>query len=99
TLSSQQNSDSTHIKEEKSRKRKLKSVNTLLIITFFYVLCYLPHTVRMVFRTPSQFSSAATVFGLMTLVNSSFNSIIYIARTKNISTFYRRLFVKYIYRE
>ena len=96
--SSQQNSDSIYIEEEKSRKRKLKSVNTLLIITFFYVLCYLPSTIRMVFKITSQFSLPALLFGIMMLGNSSFNSIIYIVRTKNMRTFYGRLFIKYIYR-
>ena len=88
-----------YIEEEKSRKRKLRSVNTLLLITFFYVLCCLPHTIRMVFRTPSNNGLIGLLFGLILLANSSFNSIIYISRTKDIRTFYGRLFVKVICRK
>ena len=69
--------------EEKSRQKKLKSVNTLLLITFSYVVCCLPQTFRMIV-----FGSNIIILPWLYLASTSMNSAIYIVRTSKIRQFY-----------
>ena len=96
------NTSAVIIEEEKSRQRKLRSVNTLCIITFFYVVCCFPNTIRMMCGLVTHMGdhkvSIVVILAIMYLSNSSINSIVYIVRTKNIRLFYDRLILKYIVR-
>ena len=96
------NTSAVIIEEEKSRHRKLRSVNTLCIITFFYAVSCFPNTIRMmtgsVLIMGDLTVTIVLILGIMYLSNSSINSIVYIVRTKNIRLFYYRLILKYIVR-
>lgn len=97
------NTSAVKIEEEKSRQQKLRSVNTLCIITLLYAICCFPNTIRMmsgfvVYMGDLEKFSIAVILEILYLANSSLNSIVYIVRTKNIRLFYYRLIWKCLQR-
>ena len=76
-----------NFEDTKSRRNKVKSVNTLFLITLLYVVCILPRSILMIANYPIS-SIWSAVWGNTFLANTSLNSIVYILRTKKIRKFY-----------
>ena len=84
-------SNSAH---ERSRKQKLKSVQTLLMITVVYATCYLPYTIQIIVGQHIFDDLTRIILGFLFASNFSLNSIVYILRNKSIRLFYYCLLTK-----
>ena len=80
--------------ERKSKQKKIQSVNTLLLITLFYVVCLLPKSIQVIFDKPSIHSLLSKVFGILVVANTTLNSITYMVRSKGIRRYYLQLLRK-----
>ena len=77
-----------------SDERKREAVKTLIIITLFYIICYLPMTVYMIVSSSGLVQSQEVrmmVLFYFSLTNGGCNSLIYILRCQKI----RRLFTAF----
>ena len=86
---SENNIDEMNAGMMKSKKRKRKAVKTLMIITFFYVVCSLPFTIDTgigAFNNTADKNILYTVW----MSNSGINAIIYLLRTKELRQYYIR---------
>ena len=96
TTGNHQRRDRNGISNEESDERKREAVKTLIIITLFYIICYLPLTVydilvayRMNTGKPTNFES---MYYITALMNGGLNSSIYILRNKKIRQLYKDKF-------
>ena len=84
------------ISQGESDERKREAVKTLIIITLFYTLCYLPLIIYDILvaywlNTGKHFDFESMYY-TPALTNGGLNSLIYILRNKNIRQFYNKKF-------
>ena len=73
----------------KSYNRKRKAVETLMIITFFYVVCSLPVVIDMCINGSNN-KVIKNILYPVWMVNSGINATIYLLRTKELRQYYIR---------
>jgi len=72
----------------KSDKRKSEAVKTLMIITFFYVVCSLPNIINMCINASYDDVADKNLFYVIWMTNSGINAVIYLLRTKELRQYY-----------
>ena len=84
----QTNTSDDDKERQKLQLKKLKGINTLLLITIFYVICCVPNTIRLIVGRPHSYSLLGQILGLLWLANNAMNSSLYLFRTSHIRKFY-----------
>jgi len=72
-----------------SDKRKSGAVKTLMIITFFYVVCSLPILIDMGVNSSNE-ETDKNIYYSIWMSNSGINAAIYLLRTKELRQYYIR---------
>jgi len=91
-------SPAQNIHLERAQKQKREAHKTLVIITIFYIICYLPATVNlfvMVIGKKSKDFYYSQLFALLNTIwnlNAGINSTIYIVRTRELRQYFNRCF-------
>jgi 7 transmembrane receptor (rhodopsin family). len=76
-----------------SDHRKREAVKTLMLITFFYVVCTLPVLVSIYINTSTKeekYKNDVIIFISVWTSNSGINAVIYLLRTKDLRQYYTR---------